>query len=252
MDGQINPDIEPQRAIHAVAGVDHEFEMFTRPFKFISEIYWKDLDQLIPYEVENVRQRYYATNNSSGYATGIDMMLNGEFIDGIQSWMRVSALKTEEDLSDDFYYELYNNDGALIIPGYTWNDVAVDTVLIEPGRIARPSDQRLSVSLLFQDEMPRNPEYKVLLSLFFGSGLPYGPPTANRYQDVLRTPAYRRVDLGFSKEFKFGYASVEVFNLLGINNTISYTWIEDVNGRQYAIPNYLTGRRLNLKLHFEF
>ena len=252
MDGQINPDIQPQRAIHAVAGVDHEFEMFERPFKFISEIYWKDLDQLIPYEVENVRQRYYATNNSSGYATGIDMMLNGEFIDGIQSWMRVSALKTEEDLDDDFYLELYNDEGAIIIPGYTWNDVAVDTVLIEPGNIARPSDQRVSVSLLFQDEMPRNPEYKVLLSLFFGTGLPYGPPTANRYQDVLRTPAYRRVDLGFSKEFKFGYASVEVFNLLGINNTISHTWIEDINGRQYAIPNFLTGRRLNLKLHFEF
>lgn len=252
MDGQINSNILPQRAIHAVAGVDHEFEMFSRPFKFISEVYWKELDQLIPYEVENVRQRYYATNNSSGYATGIDMMLNGEFIDGIQSWMRISALKTEEDLADDYYYELYNSDNDLIIPGYTWNDVAVDTVLIQPGNIARPSDQRVSISLLFQDEMPSNPEYKVLLSLFFGTGLPYGPPTANRYQDVLRTPAYRRVDLGFSKEFKFGYASVEVFNLLGINNTISHTWIEDVNGRLYAIPNYLTGRRLNLKLHFEF
>ncbi|PCJ82198.1 MAG: hypothetical protein COA49_01505 [Bacteroidetes bacterium] len=260
IDGTLNPDILPQRAIHAVAGVDHQFEMYERDFKFVGELYYKDLDQMIPYEVENVRQRYYATNNSSGYATGIDLMLNGEFIDGIESWMRVSALKTEEDISDDFYLELYNDEGIKIIPGYTWNDVAVDTVRIEPGFIARPSDQRLSVSLLFQDEMPSNPDYKVLLSLFFGTGLPYGPPTMNRYQDVLRTPAYRRVDLGFSKELltsdrfgnKNGYISLEVFNILGINNTISHTWIEDVNGRLYAIPNFLTSRRLNLKLHLEF
>ena len=260
VDGSLNPDILPQRAIHAVAGVDHQFEMYKRQFKFVGEIYYKDLDQIIPYEVENVRQRYYATNNSSGYATGIDLMLNGEFIDGIESWMRVSALKTEEDISDDFYIELYNDEGIKIIPGYTWNDIAVDTVLIEPGYIARPSDQRLSVSMLFQDELPRNPEYKVLLSLFFGTGLPYGPPTMNRYQDVLRTPAYRRVDIGFSKELltsekhfnKSGYISLEVFNILGINNTISHTWIEDINGRLYAIPNFLTGRRLNLKLHLEF
>jgi hypothetical protein len=187
-------------------------------------------------------------------------MLNGEFIDGIESWMRFSVLKTEEDIADDFYLELYNDEGVKIIPGYTWNDAAVDTVLIEPGNIARPSDQRLSVSMLFQDEMPNNPEYKVLLSLFFGTGLPYGPPTMNRYQDVLRTPAYRRVDIGFSKELltsdkhqnKNGFISLEVFNILGINNTINHTWIEDVNGRQYAIPNFLTGRRLNLKLHLEF
>jgi hypothetical protein len=260
VDGTLNPDILPQRAIHAVGGVDHQFEMYSRQFKFVGEVYYKDLDQIIPYEVENVRQRYYATNNSSGYATGIDLMLNGEFIDGIESWMRFSVLKTEEDISDDFYLELYNSDTIKIIPGYTWNDVAVDTVLIEPGYIARPSDQRISVSMLFQDEMPNNPEYKVLLSLFFGTGLPYGPPTMNRYQDVLRTPAYRRVDIGFSKELltsekhqnKNGFISLEVFNILGINNTINHTWIEDVNGRQYAIPNFLTGRRLNLKLHLEF
>jgi hypothetical protein len=260
VDGVLNPDIKPQRAIHFVTGVDHEFTMFDRPFMFVGEMYYKDLDQLIPYEVENVRQRYYATNNSSGYATGIDMMLNGEFIEGIQSWMRVSALKTEEDLVDDFYVNHYNDEGDLIIPGYTWNNEVATSDTIFPGNIARPSDQRISVSLLFQDEMPRNPDYKVLLSLFFGTGLPYGPPTMNRYQDVLRTPAYRRVDLGFSKELftskkrnnSSGYVSLEVFNLLAINNTINHTWIEDINGRLYAIPNYLTGRRLNLKFHVNF
>ncbi len=251
-DGYVNPDIKPQRAIHYVAGVNHEFEMLTRPFKFVGEVYYKDLDQLIPYEVENVRQRYYGRNNSSGYASGIDLMLNGELIEGIQSWIRVSALKTEEDLNDDYYVEYYNSDGILIIPGYTWNDTPVDSTLIEPGAIPRPSDQRFSVSMIFQDEMPSNPDYKVLMSLFFGTGLPYGPPTMNRYQDILRTSAYRRVDLGFSKDFKMGYFAVEIFNILGINNTISHTWVEDVNGRSYAIPNYLTGRRFNVKLHLNF
>ena len=250
--GEVNQDILPQRSIHAVAGVNHEFEMFTRPFKFVGEIYYKGLNQIIPYKVENVRQRYFGTNNSSGFATGVDIMLNGEFIDGIQSWMRISALKAMEDLNNDSYVEYYNSDTVLIIPGYTWNNVATDSTTIYPGAIPRPSDQRLSVSLLFQDEMPRNPDYKVLLSLFFGTGLPYGPPSQNRYQDILRTPSYRRVDLGFSKDFSKGYIAIEVFNILGINNTISHTWVEDVNGRMYAIPNFLTGRRINLKLHLNF
>ena len=124
--------------------------------------------------------------------------------------------------------------------------------------IPRPADQRFSLSLLFQDEMPRNPDYKVMLSLYFGSGLPYGPPSSNRYDDVLRTPPYRRVDVGFSRLLysgdsnKSGLLSLEVFNLLGINNTINHNWIQDVNGRYYAVPNFLTGRRLNLKLTINF
>lgn len=259
-DGVINTDIQPQRSIHAVTGVDHQFESNGRPFKWVGELYYKDLSNLIPYEIENVRQRYYATNNASGYATGLDMMLNGEFIPGIQSWMRMSVLKTEEDLEDDSYLEYYNADGLQVIPGYHTGQFAivdrVDTVY--PGAIPRPADQRFSFSLLFQDEMPRNPDYKVLLSLYLGTGLPYGPPSFNRYQDVLRTPPYRRVDVGFSRllfsddDSREGLISLEVFNLLGINNTINYNWIQDVNGRYYAVPNFLTGRRVNLKVSFNF
>ena len=259
-DGQINPEVAPQRAIHAVAGVDHEFSSKGRPFKVVGELYWKDLDQLIPYEIENVRQRYYATNNSEGYAAGLDVLLNGEFIPGIQSWLRMSVLTTAEDLVDDSYEEYFNEDGFQVVPGYHSGTFAAitDTVLVQPGMIPRPADQRFSLSLLFQDEMPRNPDYKVLLSLFYGSGLPYGPPSMNRYQDVLRTPAYRRVDVGFSRVMfskdseKSGLISLEVFNLLGINNTINHNWIQDVNGRYYAVPNFLTGRRVNLKVSLQF
>jgi hypothetical protein len=260
LDGRVRDDVAPQRAIHAVAGVDHEFTSKGRPFKFVGELFWKDLDNLIPYEIENVRQRYYATNNASGYATGVDLMLNGEFIPGIQSWLRMSALKTEEDLVDDSYEQYFNADGLQVVPGYHSGPYATitDTVKVLPGMIPRPADQRFSFSLLFQDEMPRNPDYKVLLSLFYGSGLPYGPPSFNRYQDVLRTPAYRRVDVGFSRALfsdeldRDGLVSIEVFNLLGINNTINHNWIQDVNGRYYAVPNFLTGRRLNLKFTVSF
>ncbi|MDA0729571.1 MAG: carboxypeptidase-like regulatory domain-containing protein [Bacteroidetes bacterium] len=256
LDGVVRDNVIPQRAIHAVAGVDHEFESKGRPFKLVGELYYKDLDRLIPYEIENVRQRYYATNNSRGYATGLDVMLNGEFIPGVQSWLRASVLKTEEDLLDDSYEEYYNAQGLQVIPGYHSGPFAqiTDTVTLYPGMIPRPADQRFSFSLLFQDEMPRNPDYKVLLSLFYGSGLPYGPPSENRYDDVLRTPAYRRVDVGFSRVMfgddagKDGAISLEVFNILGINNTINHNWIQDVNGRFYAVPNFLTGRRINVKI----
>lgn len=265
--GEINHDIRAQRAVHVVAGADYLFYGWNRPFKLVAEVYYKDLSSLIPYEVENVKLRYYATNNSRGYATGVDVMLNGEFIDGIQSWMRASVLKTEEDILDDFYYQYTNSDGETIIPGFTLNDDPVDSTLIEPGFIPRPTDQRFTFSLLFQDEMPKWPEYKVLVSLYYGTPLPFGPPSFERYKDVLRTPSYRRVDIGFSRDlitdknrgekkfttwFHDGWVSLEIFNILGINNTINYSWIEDVNGRQYAIPNFLTGRRINLKLALKF
>lgn len=267
LDGRVNPDIRAQRAIHLVAGADYLFYGWGRPFKLVTELYYKDLSSLIPYEVENVKLRYYATNSSRGYATGLDVMLNGEFIDGVQSWLRASVLKTEENIDNDAYFQYTNSDGETIIPGFTLNDTAVDSTSIEPGFIPRPTDQRFTFSLLFQDEMPKWPEYKVLVSLYFGTPLPFGPPSFERYKDVLRTPSYRRVDIGFSRDlitdnnrgkkklttwFHDGFISLEIFNVLGINNTINYTWIEDVSGRQYAIPNFLTGRRINLKLAMKF
>lgn len=265
-DGSVNENIRAQRAIHIVAGVNYIFEKWGRPFKLTTELYYKDLTSLIPYEVDNVRLRYYAENNARGFATGADVMLNGEFIKGIQSWMRLSVLRTVEDIDGDFFYNYFNNEGNLIVPGFTLNSTPVDSVLVEPGFIPRPTDQRVNLSMLFQDEMPRWPEYKVLLSVFYGTGLPFGPPTSSRYLQTLRTASYRRVDIGFSRDLftkqasdrksmkwvREGYVALEVFNVLGINNTINHTWIRDVNGRVYAIPNFLTGRRLNLKFSIRF
>jgi hypothetical protein len=268
-DGSVNEDIRAQKSIHYIVGANYVLRLWDRPFKMVTEAYYKQLDNLIPYELENVRQRYFATNNSKGYAYGADILLNGEFIKDVQSWMRLSFLKTEEDITDDFYYIRLNADGDTIVPGYTIDPVAVDSILQVPGYVARPTDQRISFSMLFQDEMKRWPQNKILLNFYFATGLPYGPPSQERYLDVLRTRSYIRADVGFSRDLitakakkegknwftrnlESGTVSLEVFNLMGNNNIINHQWIEDINGRQYSIPTYLTGRRLNVRIGVRF
>ena len=235
LDGNLNKDIKAQQSIHFVLGSDWNFRAWNRPFKFITEIYYKHLNNLIPYNVDNVRIRYFGANIAKGYATGIDMKVNGEFVPGAESWASLSVMKSMENI---------DNDGH--------------------GEIPRPSDQLVNFGLFFQDYLPKNPTYKMSLSLLFGTGLPFGPPKSDRWEATHRMTAYRRVDIGFSKilksedkelsaknpfrYFKSVWITAEVFNLLDINNTISYQWIEDIRGRQYAVPNYLTSRRINLKL----
>jgi hypothetical protein len=262
LDGTLNPDIRAQRSIHFLLGMDRKLTIWDRPFKFTTEAYYKYMDDLIPYEVDNVRIRYYGTNNAKGYAVGMDFKLGGQFIDGIDSWMSLGVMSVQENLLDDFYYMRFNAAGDTIRPGYTFDQVAVDSARVEPGWIPRPTDQRVTFSMFFQDEMASNPTYKVHLNLVFATGLPFGPPNADRYADTLRTNVYHRIDIGFSKQLLGAkgqektnflknihdmWVSLEVFNLLNINNTINHTWVTDVSGNQYAIPNYLTPRRFNLK-----
>ncbi len=246
--GGINYNIKAQQSIHFVGGFDYYFTRGERPFKFSTELYYKSMKNLIPYQIDNVRIRYSAKNNAEGYAAGIDMKLNGEFVKGVESWATLSLMSTEEDLKDDSYVN--RQSGETIFPGY----------------IPRPSDQRLNFSLMFQDYFRNNPSFKVNLNFLYGTGLPFGPPRSERYKAVNRMPAYRRIDIGFSKEltgtqlnpnkkagvFKNIWIGVEVFNLFDINNTISYFWVTDVSNRQYAVPNYLTSRRLNVKLITRF
>ncbi|MGZ4035591.1 MAG: TonB-dependent receptor [Bacteroidia bacterium] len=267
-DGTLNRDIKAQTSIHFVLTSDYNFKAWNRPFKFIAEGYYKYLDNLIPYEIDNVKITYSAKNDAKGYATGIDLKINGEFVKGLESWASISVMQTQEDIKDDFYYEYYNSDGQKIIPGYTTNNKKVDSIKFEPGYIPRPTDQRVTFGLFFQDKMPKYPDFKMHLNLLFGTGVPFGPPGSQRYQQVLRMPPYRRVDIGFSYQalketrtvkpksigrfLKSVWISLEVFNLLGTNNTVSYIWVEDVTNRQYAVPNYLTQRQLNLRLIVKF
>jgi len=267
-EGNLNTSLKAQTSIHFVAGSDWNFLAWDRPFKFVTEIYYKYLDNLVPYEVDNVRIRYYAKNNAHGYATGIDMKVNGEFVKGIESWVSLSIMQTQEDIKDDFYYNYYNKADSLIVPGRTVDQAPVDSLIQYPGYIPRPTDQRVNFGLFFQDYLPRNPTYKMHLMLMFGSSLPFGAPGTPRYTQIFRMPPYRRVDIGFSKQiksedsqlrpgnfinyFKTIWISAEIFNLLQVNNTVSYIWVKDFQNRQYAVPNYLTSRQLNIKLLVTF
>jgi len=265
--GNVNTNLKAQQSVHYVLSGDLNFKLWNRPFKFITAAYYKQFDNLVPYEIDNVRIRYYGTNNSKGFATGMDFRLNGEFVKGIESWVNMSVMTIQEDLKNDFYYTYRDSLGNPWYKGYS-NLPVNDSTLNQPGYIPRPTDQRVTFNLFFQDYLPKIPSCKMHLNLIYGTGLPFGPPSRERYKDTLRMPDYRRVDIGFSyqllkeertkketglfRHIKSGWISLEVLNLLAVNNTVSYTWIKDVTNRQYAIPNYLTNRQLNLKIQFRF
>jgi hypothetical protein len=196
-EGVINYDLKAQTSIHFVLTSDYNFKAWRRPFKFLVEAYYKHLDNLIPYEIDNVRIRYSAKNNAKGYATGIDFKVNGEFVKGVESWFSLSFMQTQEDIKDDYYFDYFNSDGEKIVPGFTNNDVAVDSTRYEPGYIPRPTDQRVNFAIFFQDKMPGLPDLKMHLNLLFGAGVPFGAPGTERYKQILRMPPYRRVDIGF-------------------------------------------------------
>lgn len=267
-DGKLNPNIRAQQSIHYLLSADYNFRIWHRPFKVILAGYYKDMKDLIPYEIDNTRIRYFAKNNSVGYSTGADLRINGEFVPGIESWASLGYLRSFENIADDRKVTYFNSDGDTIVPGFTFNNKAVDSTVVYPGYIPRPTDQRVTFGMFFQDYIPKLPSCKMYLNMQFGSGLPFGPPDHERWKQVFRMPPYRRVDIGFAYElikenkplpkknpfhhFKSAFISLEVFNLLQVNNTVSYTWVTDVTGRQYAVPNYLTKRQLNVKLQVKF
>lgn len=281
-DGSLNETIQAQRSIHFVLGGDYIFHAWERDFKLTTEVYYKHMDRVIPYDVDNVRLRYYAENNAKAYSTGIDLKLNGKIIEGLESWATLSVMQTKIDISDDVYYTYLNSDGDTIIPGFTNNNVAVDSQAYFPGFLPRPTDQRISFGLFFQDVMPTEwntekvkwDKFRVNLNFIYNTGFPYlkkSQITDPAYSDnstIPRTPRYLRVDIGFIKDFisaeyparkdsrlkniKQLSLSLEIFNLLGIDNTVSYNFVKATNGRQYAIPNRLTSRIINLKLIAKF
>ena len=237
-DGKVNSDVKAQQSIHLVVANEYSFEFWNRPFKLISEAYYKKLNDVNPYTVENVRIRYAAANNSEAYAYGLDLRLNGEFVPGTESWFSLGYLKTEENINNQGY-------------------------------IARPTDQRLKFGILFQDYIPQLPNMKMYLNLVYNTGIPGGSPsyvTPYSYQN--RLPDYKRADVGMSyfiidsskkgkktwqklfKEFSIG---LEIFNMFDVQNSITNTWVRDVySKRQYSIPNYLTPRIFNFRIGMAF
>ena len=254
LDGTLNPEIRAQKSVQFLLGNDMTFKAWGRKFKFTAEAYYKHLTDIIPYELDDVRIRYLATNNAIGYATGMDFQLYGDIVKDLPSWISLSFMKTAENLNNDQYTVTDPTTGI--------------SKTVYPGYIPRPTDQRVRVSMFFQDFLRGNPTNKVHLNLVYGSGLPFGPPIHKRYADTLTLPPYRRVDIGFSKllfdkhmrpsnsrflnHFRSIWLSAEVFNMFQINNTVAYLWVQDVSGSEWAVPRYLTGRRLNVRLEVKF
>ena len=245
----LNKNIKAQRTFHFVLGMDYYFRSWDRPFKLTAETYYKPADRLTPYKVDNLQIIYLSQETAKGYTVGLDLKLFGEMVPGTDSWIGVSLMRSREDIKGDFYIDA---NGNTVYPGY----------------IPRPNEQRYGFSMFFQDYFPSNPKYKVHLRFIWEDGLPFGPPNGERYQATLRTPSYRRVDLGASRVLLSGesnlmnkrifthvksmWITLEVLNLLNIRNVNSYFWVTDVNGHEHAIPNYLTTRQLNLKFTIDF
>jgi hypothetical protein len=233
---QLNKDIKSQRSIHFVLGGDYKFRMADRVFKLTGELYYKHLSNLIPYNVDNMRIVYYGENISTGYVTGLDMKLYGEFVPGTDSWLSFSLMKAQQKINGK--------------------------------SVPQPTDQRFNVSLYFTDFFPGTERWKMTLKLAYADGLPFGAPHKGLEEHAFRASAYKRVDIGMSyrlldnerHEYAQGWKShlkniwlgVDCLNLLGTNNVSSYYWITDVENQQYAVPNYLTGRQLNAKITVEF
>ncbi|MCT2564014.1 TonB-dependent receptor [Chryseobacterium sp. pc1-10] len=238
LDGNFNTNIKSQRSMQVILANDYEFYMYDRPFKLTTEAYYKKMDDLIPYYMDNVRIRYSGKNNASGYAYGIDTRLFGEFVPGVDSWLSASYARVYENI-----------DGK--------------------GNIPRPTDQRFKFAMFYQDYMPKFPSMRVNLTLVYAMGLPNGAPVfTDPYQYQRTLPSYKRVDLGLSKVFidsknkknRSGFwgnfdeltLGVQVFNAFNINNTVANQWITDYNtSSMYAVPVRLTGRFFNVKLEFK-
>lgn len=254
IEGVVNTDLLSQKSIHAVLGYNLDFKIGKTPFKFITEVYYKHMWDLVSYELDNVRIRYSGENDARGYAAGIDLRLNGEFVPGEESWINLSFLRTRERL-----------DG---IQHYKFEVGSTDTVFVND--VARPTDQLMFLSIFFQDHLPKNPNFKTHINLTVGTGWPFGIPNNNiEPRNTYRFSPYHRVDIGFSFKLwneswkekwsknplrftKNTWLSLEAFNLMKVSNQASNTWIKTIYGSQFAVPNYLTSRRINLRLRMEF
>ena len=223
----LNENIKSQRSLQFIAAMDYRFKMLNRPFKFSAEAYYKSLSNLIPYNIQNVKITYFGENLCSGYAAGLDLKLFGEFVPGTDSWLTFSLMSMRQK---------YNGQ---------W--------------IPTPTDQRYAINLHFTDYFPGTDRWKMTLRLAFADGLPFGPPHRGLEQQQFRAPAYKRADIGMSfralkegKNIKNIWLGLDCLNLFGISNVNSYYWVTDVTNRQWAVPNYLTGRQINGKVTVEF
>lgn len=257
-DGTLNKDLKAQRSWQIVAGMDHNFKIGDRPFRFTTEAYYKQMSRVDPYDINNVHIQYYGLNDAKAYATGLEFRLFGELVKDAESWVSLGFMKTMEKI-DTFYYN------------YTLDSLnhPTDSAKTPAGWVRRPTDRLFTFGLYLQDYLPTNKNLKVFLNFLYGSNLPFNIPGSIKYRNALTIPPYIRIDIGFSallldseksnrrrhspfRNFENIWATLEVFNLIDRANTISYLLIKDFSNTTYAMPNRLTPRMLNLKLVARF
>jgi CarboxypepD_reg-like domain/TonB-dependent Receptor Plug Domain len=254
-DGTLNTDLKAQKSYQATAGFDYNFKMGDRPFKLTSEAYFKYMTDVDPYDITNVHIQYFGLNDAKAYAAGVETRLFGEFVKDAESWVSLGFMRTREKISDQFYYN-YTVDSL---------NQPTDSVKVQQGWVRRPTDRLLTLGIFFQDYLSTNKNFKVYLSLLYGSNLPYNIPGSVKYRNALTIPPYIRADIGFSallldndrdnrrshspfRNFQSIWATLEVFNVIDRENTISYLLIKDFSNTTYAMPQRLTPRLLNLKV----
>jgi hypothetical protein len=258
-DGTVNKDLKAQKSWQVVAGMDYNFRSGNRPWRLTTEAYYKNMWDVVPYDVDNVRLRYFGENRAKAYAAGLEMRLFGELVKDAESWISLGFMRTREDLENDTYYD-YTIDS---------NNVVADSALREAGWLRRPTDRLVTFGMFLQDYLSTNKNFKVYLNFLYGSNLPYNIPNSVKYRNALIIEPYIRIDIGFSallldseksnrrshspfRNFENIWATLEVFNLIDRDNTISYMLIKDFSNTVFAMPNRLTPRLLNLKLVARF
>ena len=254
-DGTVNTDVKAQKSWQLVGGFDYNFKSTNRPMRMTVEAYYKNMSDVVPYDIDNVRIRYYGENSAKAYAVGIEGRLFGELVKDAESWISVGIMKTQEDIKNDFYKE-YTLD-SLYQP--------IDSVTVEGGWLRRPTDRRLTFGMFFQDYLATNKNFRVYLNAIYGTNLPYNIPGSVKYRNGAIIEPYIRVDIGFSallldadrsnrrshspfRNFENIWASLEVFNLIDRANTISYLLIKDFANNVFTLPNRLTPRLVNFKI----
>jgi hypothetical protein len=254
-DGTVNKNLKAQKSWQGVAGFDYNFSGWGRPMRWTTEAYYKRMSDVVPYDIDNVRIRYFGENIAKAYAAGVEMRLYGELVKDAESWISLGFMRTKEDIEGDTYKE------------YTLNDQnePIDSVTKEQGWLRRPTDRLITFGMFFQDYLSTNKNFKMYLNLLYGSNLPYNLPGSVKYRNGLFIDPYIRVDVGFSvllldgdrskrrshspfRNFESIWANLEVFNMIDRANTISFLLVKDFSNTIYTIPNRLTPRLVNFKI----
>ena len=254
-DGTVNTNLKAQKSVQVVGGFDYNFKGWGRALRWTAEAYFKKMTDVVPYDIDNVRMRYFGENIAKAYAAGIEMRLFGEIVKDAESWVSIGFMKTKEDIFGDFYKK-YTLDS---------NFVPTDSVTVQNGYIRRPTDRRITFGMFFQDYLATNKNVKMYLNLLYGSNLPYNIPGFVRHRNALVIDPYIRMDIGFSvllldsdrsnrrshspfRNFDNIWASLEIFNVIDRPNTISYLLVKDFSNTVFTMPNRLTPRLVNFKI----